>query len=812
MTLSRTNPRLRQRWGLLTFIVIALSFAFAASSLAVHDDNRFELDKNATNNLNVTRLGELGANINATTTSIPVCEAVAPPATPFTILIEAERMTVTATAAGNFGGNCGSATKRTYTVTRGAGAPATTATAHSKGGVEGNISLIASATKTGPDWNQVHAAVVSDPNTKCVSLGLVECSYIGDGIGPTTFIGGSSKDHLPVSGWQHTSGASPDKAEILNAYAAKAIGDDDHQILYFGMDRYAVDGSTDIGFWFFKEPVEAITAGPDAGTFIGDQSVGDVLILGTFTQGGAASNVRVFRWVGTGGNESGTIQGPDGTFGDCVPGAADDNGCATVNDTSIEVPWAYTFKGSAKSGWVPAGGFFEGGVDLTALGLDGCFSSFLAETRSSPEITAILKDFALGSFEACGSTLTTTPGTGASPSVALTDSGAGTSLPDVSIGTGTVSVKDKASLNITGISSWSGQLKFYLCGPITSGTCTAGSNAASPNGVLISTHNVTQATSQPIDSNAATITSVGRYCWRGEFTSSTTGVPNAKDDSAGECFEVLPVTPSLDTQVVASAVNFGQAVQDNATLSGTATQPGSNGPGDANGAYKSINATTLPPAGGKITFTLLKNDCSTNATGTGTNPQDVTVSGNGTYGPVSYTPDAPGTYHWKAQYIPATGDPNNVGSTHNAACSDSDETVVVQKAPTSITTAQSVYPNDSATVSVALADQGTGNVQGSVKFRLYDSLANCQATTPSDTVGTGGLLYKQTLNLPGTQFSSTVSTTNTTVSVSTNTTVYWLVEFTSTNTAQFGRNSVCSESTQTTFVNDSSGGTAPAAP
>ena len=120
-----------------------------------------------------------------------------------------------------------------------------------------------------------------------------------------------------------------------------------------------------------------------------------------------------------------------------------------------------------------------------------------------------------------------------------------------------------------------------------------------------------------------------------------------------------------------------------------------------------------------------------------------------------------------------------------------------------------MYPNDSATVSVAAANQGTGNVQGSVKFRLYNSLANCQATTPSDTVGVGGLLYKQSVDLPGNQFSSNVGTTNSTVAVSTDTTVYWLVQFTSTNTAQFGRNSVCVENTQTTFTNDAGPGSAP---
>src|SRR5262249_45940507 len=49
-----------------------------------------------------------------------------------------------------------------------------------------------------------------------------------------------------------------------------------------------------------------------------------------------------------------------------------------------------------------AGLFFEGCIDLTALNLGGvCFSSFLLETRSSAEVSAVLKDFALGSFNTC---------------------------------------------------------------------------------------------------------------------------------------------------------------------------------------------------------------------------------------------------------------------------------------------------------------------------------------------------------------------------------------------------------------------------
>src|SRR5205814_184691 len=48
-----------------------------------------------------------------------------------------------------------------------------------------------------------------------------------------------------------------------------------------------------------------------------------------------------------------------------------------------------------------AGEFLEEGVDLTALGLQGCFSSFLAETRSSQSPTATLSDFVIGNFPLC---------------------------------------------------------------------------------------------------------------------------------------------------------------------------------------------------------------------------------------------------------------------------------------------------------------------------------------------------------------------------------------------------------------------------
>src|SRR5690606_35181875 len=97
MTLSRSNPRAQPRWLLLISAVAALVMALATSSLAVHDDGLFELDKTTTNDLNTSKRCELGTSAAVGALSLNVCPtATSAPAAPFTILVEAERMTVPA--------------------------------------------------------------------------------------------------------------------------------------------------------------------------------------------------------------------------------------------------------------------------------------------------------------------------------------------------------------------------------------------------------------------------------------------------------------------------------------------------------------------------------------------------------------------------------------------------------------------------------------------------------------------------------------------------------------------------------------------
>lgn len=248
---------------------------------------------------------------------------------------------------------------------------------------------------------------------------------IPDLAGQTIFTTGGSKDHLDVPNWRHSAGSVPDKDEITNAYAAAYIGPDSNDpgtegdlIIYFGSDRYAQNGSANVGFWFTEQKVAPIAGG----LFSGVHETGDTLVLSEFTNGGAVSTIQVWEWDpdATGptcpSNVTAANEGCIDNGGNLVLQLASANAdcdfadvaavaCANVNSAEITVPWDYDAKGGGvQNGLVPAGGFFEGGVNLSALrgGARPCLSSFLAETRSSPAIDAVLKDFTGGDFPLCG--------------------------------------------------------------------------------------------------------------------------------------------------------------------------------------------------------------------------------------------------------------------------------------------------------------------------------------------------------------------------------------------------------------------------
>src|ERR1700720_3676044 len=67
---------------------------------------------------------------------------------------------------------------------------------------------------------------------------------------------------------------------------------DGHTIVYFGADRYAVNGDSNIGFWFTQTPIGLNSNG----TFSGTHQNGDMFVLSAFGNGGSSPTITVFEW------------------------------------------------------------------------------------------------------------------------------------------------------------------------------------------------------------------------------------------------------------------------------------------------------------------------------------------------------------------------------------------------------------------------------------------------------------------------------------------------------------------------------------
>lgn len=686
--------------------------------------------------------------------------------------------------------------------------------------------------QTSDDWDEVCAARAHELNGAAFNATslcgtntdstAVEDAWASDGaLNASIFTGGGSKDPQPIENWawKDNAGGLPDKDNLLHAFAARYSltpdtdisdgtlcpdgGFGSCELLYFGSDRFDNSGDAHQAFWFLQGKVGFGTNKINGGTgFSGSHVPGDVLVVSEFSNGGAKSTIKIWEWdpscangaLGCADNNLRILS--ESTSAKCDVAAPGAPYCGIVNSANgTAAPWPYTDK-SGNSSYLQ-GEFFEGGINLSTLGLaDQCFSTVVAETRSSTSATATLKDFVVAPLGSCGAALTTTPSDNAGTAI---PKDATSNLREVSIGTGSVQVKDSAVLEVEGTSTWSGSLEFHLCGPIATGTCSSGGTK------IGTTKSVDQDTVQPIVSAAATVTEAGRYCWRGDFTSATQGLPDASDSSEGECFTVKPVTPGLSTQAVdisgaaTNSVPLGSTVYDTATLSGTANKPGIGG----GGVNASINPTTPGgKAGGTINFKLYGPgiaNCNALAAGFSAAGIDVTVTdGNGTYGGnagnVKFVPTVAGDYYWKASY--SGNSPNTLSTSHNGDCSVASEKVTVIQLQPAISTAQSFVPNDSATITV---DSGGGNLAGTVVFKLFIGATNdCSGTaayTSSAIDITSGT---------GTALSRTVMSNNTTAYTA-NTAFKWVVTFTSSNTSHKNVTSACGTEISNIVINNSAG-------
>jgi hypothetical protein len=212
---------------------------------------------------------------------------------------------------------------------------------------------------------------------------------------------------------------------------------------------------------------------------------------------------------------------------------------------------------------------------------------------------------------------------------------------------------------------------------------------------------------------------------------------------------------SLKTQVSATTINLGQSVTDDAIVSVT-------------------GAGTPPAPTGIVSFFGCGPGVTTcDTTGTAFDTKDLSgaVKSGNDYKVTSaaFTPTAAGTYCFAASW---PGDSNYTGGPYR---DDGTNECFLVRQPTAITTAQRWLPNDSATVTPAVA--------GTVVFSLYES---------GDCTGTVKATFTDS-SAPYTTDNSTVYTSNQTIS--------WRAVFTPDDANNIGSTSHC-ERSDLTINND----------
>jgi uncharacterized repeat protein (TIGR01451 family) len=540
-------------------------------------------------------------------------------------------------------------------------APRSALAVHDLGLFELDGDAVHSAAIDGDDWDQVYGGTSAAQSTQFVQ-------DLTDSQNDDSFTGGSTKDDLPVTGWLWKQAkASQAKNDIADAFAASYTNNGD-TIAYFGLDKIEADGNNFVGFWFFKGQVGKSGSGNAPGSpFSGDHTVGDILVLANYTNGGSVASFNVYKWVGSGGNVNGTLQIVK-TGIECGV-AADDEACGKTNADLENSPWPFQGRDTAANKFGP-GTFFEGGINLSALHLDsGCFSAFLAETRSSQSVDATLSDFALGEFSFCEP-----------PRLA-------TSVSDQSITIGQ-SVTDTATLTGTK-GTVTGTVAFFVCGPAGSNPDCDGATAQTTGTKVGATKTLSGGTAT---SDSFTPDAVGHYCFRAEYTPAAGShyLATSHTNLTTECFNVAKKQPAIVTSADES-VTAGETISDSATLSAATSD-----------------------AGGSITFRAYGPNDDTCAKAPAFTSAAVAVSGNGSYGPVSFTATAAGTYHWIASY---SGDAKNLPV--SGACGADGENDEVTKATPAINTTASASVAVGGSISDVAHVTGGSSPTGTVDFALY---------------------------------------------------------------------------------------------
>ena len=431
------------------------------------------------------------------------------------------------------------------------------------------------------DWdkvcNQVTGGGLAGCGTTAVTSGATAVSWTAEpNPNSSIFTGGGSKDPIDINQWAWKDGAGglPDKDNLEHGFAARysappstncpSGGNPTCELIYFGSDRFDNSGDAQQGFWFFQN---RITLGSNkvggASGFNGIHMNGDVLVISDFSIGGTISTITVYTW-----DSSCLAAGKPSYCGDtnlhlqetsdaanCVTAGPDDAFCGLVNPKDgVVAPWPFLDK-SSNSTYLQ-GEFLEAGINLSLLPniANECFASFLAETRSSQSTTATLKDFVLGNFGNCVATMSTQV------------SSAGPVTPGTAVHDTATVVGNQPS------KTPSGNVTFFLCGPIATGACDGTTNVGTKIGTGTLSGSGGTASADSPDVNTGIGLDPGRYCfraeWPGDANYTTPLIEYGGANGTNECFTVQQV-PSSTTSAQTWLPNDSATVTSTLPLSGS---------------------------------------------------------------------------------------------------------------------------------------------------------------------------------------------------------------------------------------------------
>ena len=388
--------------------------------------------------------------------------------------------------------------------------------------LDGNIVKDSSGTFP-TDWG---ALFDTSGVTQPLPAGALDAHWVNDGphavTDLTTFTTGS-KDTLDIAnaGWQCTpSGNLTPKDDILHSYSLAITPQSGprmgHLLVYGGFERFTNNGAGDLGLWLLQDPTVACSSTKGAVSFTGAHVVGDILFVGEFSTGGTVTTLNAFEWVG-GNSPLMNITATGGA--DCRTADMTGNFCSRSNTVSISTPWSTQDKTSGPNTLATAE-FFEVGIDLTGLfgSNPPCINRFIFDTRTSPSVTATLKDYAEGALATCP---TATILTSVSPTP-ITLGGSST---------------DTATVTLSTASTVDGTVDFKVYGPVATNIPTCNSLAGSFLGVKIGPG----VTPQSATSGLFTPSATGFYFWTATYNPATPRNGNTAFTTCGDGGELLVV-------------------------------------------------------------------------------------------------------------------------------------------------------------------------------------------------------------------------------------------------------------------------------